>query len=47
VGDDPSLSSICDISESEDHNYDGSNTMLPTHGEDAGGEIEGARVDEL
>jgi hypothetical protein len=47
VGDDPSSSSICDVSKSEDHNHDGSDTISPTHGEDAGGKIEGARVDKL
>jgi hypothetical protein len=44
VDDDASSSSVCDISKSEDHNYDGSDAMSPTHGEDVGGEIEGARI---
>jgi hypothetical protein len=47
VGNDPSSSSVCDVSKSEDHNYNGSDAVSPTHGEDTGGEIEGARVDEL
>jgi hypothetical protein len=47
VGDDASSSSVCDVSESKDHNYDGSDTMSPTYGEDAGGKIEGVRIDEV
>jgi hypothetical protein len=47
VGNDTSLSSVCDVSESKDHNYDCSDTMLPTHSEDAGGKIEGARIGEV
>jgi hypothetical protein len=47
VGDDTSSSSVYDVSESEDHNYNGSNAVSPTHGKDAGGKIEGARIDEV
>jgi hypothetical protein len=47
VGDDPSSSSVCGISESENNNYDGNIAMLPTCGGDFRGESEGVGNDEV
>jgi hypothetical protein len=47
VGDDASSSSVCDVSESEDHNYDGSVAVSPTYGDDFGGENGGIGIDEV